>query len=138
MSDHIAGEVFKALIQQAEGDGRLAVRSDCPVAHVIANEATVKGVDAVVLILRNVVGIAIDGESTVLDAVGITTDNRAKEGAIGLTVVQILDGVIIAHNHVLDIAITIGDCQGGETRAVRNKLGGDILSLDGVALEVII
>jgi hypothetical protein len=46
------------------------VRGDSPVALVVADLASVKGVIATFLVLGDVIFFSIDGESTVFDAVG--------------------------------------------------------------------
>lgn len=83
MADHIAGEVLKALIQEGEGDGGVSVRRDSPIAHVVTDAAAMEGVEATVLILRNMVVFAINCESSVLDTVRVATHDRTEESAVG-------------------------------------------------------
>jgi hypothetical protein len=52
--------------------------------------------------------------------------------------VEIVLGVIITNDDILDITVTVGNQEGGQTRAIWDDLGGDVLSLDSVFTEVII
>lgn len=50
-----------------------------------------KGVQAAILIRRNVVGLAVHSEGAVFDTIGITTNNAAKVGmSNGITFVKFL------------------------------------------------
>lgn len=134
----VSWEVLEAFIKQGESDRGVRVRPNCPIARVVANEATVEGVLAVVLILGDVVGVAVDRERAVLDAVGIATHRRAKVGVVGLRVVQVLDRIIVAREDILDMAVAVIDQHRGQTRPVGNCLDGNALRRDGVAREAAI
>ena len=95
-------------------------------------------VQTIILILRDVVGGVVNRERAVLDPVRVTSDDRAEERAIGLAVVEVLLGVIVANQDILLLAVAIGDQDGGQTRAIGDQLRGDVLRLDGVGLEVIV
>lgn len=136
IGDHVAGEVLQALIQEAEGDGRVSVRGDRPIAHVIADRTAVEGVTTTVLVLRDVVSSAINGEGSVLNTVRVATDDSTEESAVGFTVVKIGFRVIVANDDILLVAITVWHQERSKTGTVRDQRGSDILRLDGVGLEV--
>lgn len=66
--EDIAWEAGLSLIVEAESDAVGSHSGDSPVLLIIADEATVEGVLALVLVGGNVAGHAVNGEGTVLDA----------------------------------------------------------------------
>ena len=137
MSDHIAWEALLGFVHQGKGDGGLRMVRDSPIALVIANVASVEGVDAI-LTFRDIVLLPIKSESTILNTVGIAADNSTEEGVVCLSIVQILFGVIVAHGDILHVAISVRDQERSQSRPIGDQLGGDLARLNGVFLEVII
>ena len=64
---------------ESEGDRRAVQTRDLVGPPVIANEATVERI-AAVLVEGRMVGFAVDGERTVLDTVRVTSDLGAEVG----------------------------------------------------------
>jgi hypothetical protein len=56
------------VVVERKGDAVASDTCDCPVLLVIAYEATMESIDAVVLVLRDVRGLAIDCERAILDS----------------------------------------------------------------------
>lgn len=138
VGDHVTGEVLKALIEEGEGNGRVSVRSDRPIAHVVADKAAVEGVEPTVLVLRDVVLMAINGEGSVLDTVRVATHDSTEESAVGFAVVQVVLGVIVANDDILHFAITVWHQERSQTSTVRDQRGGDVIRFDRVGLEVVV
>lgn len=135
VGDDVSRKVFPTLIVESEGDGRLGMCCHSPVPLVVAYLASVESVDAVVLILRDMVLITADGERAVLDAIGVPTHNSTEEGVDCLCIIQVGLRVIIANDNILLLAIAIRDHQRYQSSSIGNQLGSDVLRADGVDLE---
>lgn len=133
--DNIARELLESSVEQRKGDAGLGRGSDGPVARVVADGATVQGVSAAVVVGGNVVCVAVNGEGTVLDAIGIATNCGTEEGVVGLSVVQVGLGIIIADDDVLQGAIAVRHVQSHDASAIADERGGDILGGDVMDLE---
>ena len=107
-------------VKKAEGDAVVGDRGDVPSSSVVANKPTVKGIFAAVFIFGDMAGDTVDREGAVLDPIGITTNDGAEVGVIGSCVNGVLRCVVIAHDHIGQIAIAIRYDQGGETGAIWN------------------
>ena len=66
--EHVTGEPLQGGVVEDERDAVAAVRGNGPIPLVVANEATVEGVLAAVLVCGNVGRHTVDGESTVFDS----------------------------------------------------------------------
>jgi len=69
-----AGIPLEVVVLQHEGDARLLVGHDGPVALVVSNLPAVEGVLPVVLVLGHMRGHALEGESAILHSAGVTAD----------------------------------------------------------------
>lgn len=112
------------------------MRSDGPIVHIITDRAAVEGIQTAVLVLRNVVISAINGEGSILDPVRVATNDGTEESTVGLTVVKVVFRIIVANDDILLLALTVWHQERSETCTVRDQRGSDILRLDRVGLEM--
>lgn len=99
----VAGEVLLTIgADPAQRDSkRISVDFGIPDVAVEAHGAAVQTVGAVVL--RKCVGLAIECELAVGDAVGIATDQRSEVGTLLHVVVQVVE----AQHHIVELAAAI-------------------------------
>lgn len=94
-----------------------------------------QSIGAIVLILGNVRLHSINGKSAILDPVGISTHDGAKEGVVRLGVFQVPSSLVVADRHVLRVAILVVDHETGQSCSVRNKSRTDAICAQLVFLE---
>ena len=121
---------------------------------VIANLASMKRVESVVLVGHNVASFAIDLKCAILDAtsallvglariqkrlghapIGIAANNCTEESMIGQCIVQVLLSVVVANRDVLVVAAFVLDEKVGQTCTVRDEAGIDAFSTQVDLLE---
>lgn len=135
VGDHVSGETFQGLVEEGKRNCVLRGRSHGPIALVVANKSSVKGVRAVVLVRWNMIFLAIDPESAVLDSIGIATNDGTKVGVLAFSVLDVLMGVVVTDSNVLQVTIPVWDQQGDQTRSIGNEFCRDVLCADRVDLE---
>ena len=87
------------------------------------------------LILRDMGGHALYGESAVLDAIRITTHYCTEVRMVCFSVVEIGGATVVAKNNVLGIPILVWDEEVGKTSAVRYEARVDARGRDCVLSE---
>ncbi len=130
----LPGETFVSHVKKGESDAGGVGNDDGPVPLVVSDGAAVKSVSPIILVLRDVRGHAVDGESAVLDAICITANDGAEIGVDRVCIIDVLRGSIVTENHILRLAVLVVDIKVRQSRAVIYKGRVDSRSADCIFL----
>lgn len=112
------------------------MRRDRPIALVVAHETSVESVQAI-LVLGHFHLLPIYSEGTILDAIRVPTHDSTEIRMGGFSIIQVVARVIVAHHHILSVAIAIRHQHRGQPRAIRYQGCRNILRTDFVGLKQI-
>ena len=87
-----------------------------------------KSTETTMLVFRDMVGVAIDSEGTILDTICVPTHNRSEICVVCFSISKVLSGVVIAQDNILDIARSIRHKEGDQTSSIRDELCSNVLS----------
>lgn len=151
--EDVTWEAGLRVVVEGEGDAVAGHAGDGPVLLVVADEATVQGVNAAVFVLWNMRGHAVDFERAILDSghdrqlqhlrpealghspVRVATDDGAEVGVVRLSIRQVLGRVVVANNDVLVSAILILNIHVRNAGSIWDEGRVDPLRTQSVLLE---